>query len=132
MEPRVHQHKKDYLLRLIDEIFAKLRKVLDRNINLSTEEKQNLLNDCFDFYQEYYEIGRKDTAENIVSKIDRFDLLEHYAQILLIEYKLAKSGDKDNLVKALSLVEYLEESDKSYSWDRVALREDILRLIESN
>lgn len=132
MDSRAHQHKKDYLLRLIDEIFAKLRKVLDRNVKLSTEEKQSLLNDCFDFYQENYEIGRKDTAENIVSKIDRFDLLEHYAQILLAEYELTKSGSKDNLTKALSLVEYLEKSDKSYSWDRVALREDILRLIESD
>lgn len=131
MERRT-QHKKDYLLRLIDEIFAKLRKVLDRNVDLSTEERQSLLNDCFDFYSEYYGIVKKDTAENIINKLDRFDLLEHYAQILLTEYELANSGDKDNLTKSLSLVEYLEESDNSYSWDRVALREDILRLIEAN
>ena len=126
----IQQRKKDYLERLIDEFFAKLHKLTDDNGKLSDTERRSLLDNCFVFFADNFGIYPELSLEDVVGKVDSIELLDQYSSLLLKKYELDTPKNKDLLIKALSLVEYLQNEDDTYSWDRTVLREDILRLLD--
>ncbi|NDW09967.1 hypothetical protein [Dysgonomonas sp. 520] len=127
------QRKKDYLQRLIEEFFAKLHKLTNEKEHISLLEKTQLLVSGFQFFYENFDIKLTDTANDILEKIGDYELSEQYARLLVVEYEcLEEDGNKDSLSKALEIVEYLINTDTTYSWDRSVIREDILRLLEKS
>jgi cellulose biosynthesis protein BcsQ len=128
----IQQRKKDYLQRLIEEFFRKLEQAVNQEIILPEAEKEKLLNECFDFFSENFEVVKTDNAPRLIERIPDNALLEQYAKLLMTEYDISGSDDKNSLTEALSIVEYLQNTDTTYSWDRTVLREDILRRLDQN
>lgn len=126
----LQQRKKDFLQRLIEEFFKKLEQLISGETVLDNSEKEALLNECFDFFSENLQVQKDDSLENLVEKISDNDLLEQYAKLLMTEYDLSENKNKEGLLKSLSILEYLETTDKTFSWERTVLKEDILHRLD--
>ena len=128
----LQQRKKDYLIRLLEELMKSIHKLVDKRENLSVEEKEEALENAFSFFVDNFDISIDDNAETICDKVPDTDLLHQYANLLLIESDIKNSQDKRKLHKALQILEYLESTDNTYVWDRVVLKEDILNRLDEN
>ncbi len=126
----LQQRKKDYLQRLIEEFFKKLDQMVNREVVLDDTEKKVLLDECFDFFSENLQTEKNDNTEILIEKISDNDLLQQYAKLLMTEYDLSENKDREGLLKSLSILEYLESTDKTFSWERTVLKEDILHRLD--
>lgn len=126
----LQQRKKDYLQRLIEEFFKKLEELINGKRILKDEEKKSILNDCFRFFFDNFGTLKDDNAEKIIEKIEDSELLEQYARLLTLKFEVTGLKDRRELNIALSIIEYLQKTESTYSWDRTILREDILRLLD--
>ncbi|MFV0539026.1 MAG: hypothetical protein ACK5M3_16925 [Dysgonomonas sp.] len=126
----LQQRKKDYLQRLIEEFFKKLDQIVNREVVLDNSEKEVLINECFGFFYENLQAEKSDELKVLVEKISDNDLLEQYAKLLMTEYDFFENTDQEGLLKSLSIIEYLESTDKTFSWERTVLKEDILRRLD--
>lgn len=127
----LQQRKKDYLMRLLEELSKKLMMLLDKNRKVDDEETLSILKECYDFFHDTFGVTKSDDTDKLIEKIDDRDLLEQYAKLLLTESELTSAG-KDRLSTALDITEYLQNTDVTFSWDRTILREDILRKLDKN
>lgn len=125
----IQQRKKDFLQKLIEEFFSKFQELIRSSSNLTDSEKREFLDDGFRFFSVNFEVKQSDTVEVLIQRINDAELLQQYAKLLMLEHETAGSKDVDSLYKALDIVEYLETTDKTYSWERTVLREDLLRLL---
>ncbi|MDR2954434.1 MAG: hypothetical protein LBV43_05075 [Prevotella sp.] len=125
----LHHRKKDYLMRLLEEMFKKLFQMLNQEEGINNGEKAEALNDAHKFFAENFEVSRSDAADILIEKINDIELLEQYPRLLFTEYQLT-SQSRENLMKALSILEYLQDADKTYSWERTVLKEDILKILD--
>lgn len=126
----LQQRKKDYLQRLIEEFFKKLDQMVNEETALDDSEKKALLNECFGFFSENLQVERADKVETLIEKISDNDLLEQYAKLLMTEYDLSENKDREGLLKSLSILEYLERTDRTFSWERTVLKEDVLHRLD--
>lgn len=126
----LQQRKKDFLQRLIEEFFKKLEQLVSGETVLDNSEKEALLNECFNFFSENLQAQKNDSLGDLVEKISDNDLLEQYVKLLMAEYDLSESKNGEGLLKSLSIIEYLENTDKTFSWERTVLKEDILHKLD--
>lgn len=127
------QHKKkDYLIRLIEELFKKLFQLLDKDTNVSSEEKHSAIKEIHQFFKETFNVDTYDNTEVIIEKISDADLLEHYVKTIIIEHQISTAQEDDTLHTALEILEYLQNTDSTYSWERTIMREDILRILDKS
>jgi len=126
----IQQRKKDFLQRILEEFFAKFQELLNDRTPLDLNEKKDLLNNAFNFFFETFEVKQSDSIESVIEKIGDADLLQQYARLLYIKYEIVDIKEPDQLQMALGIVKYLEDADRTYSWDRTVLREDVLRLLD--
>ncbi len=127
----IQQRKKDYLQRLIEEFFAKLYELANEKSDSNSIEKKRIVSECFFLFNNDFNISQEDSAENIVIKIGDNDLIEQYAKLLQTKYEISDIKEIYQLHIALDLIEYLEATDTTYSWNRTILKEDILRLLDA-
>lgn len=128
----IQHKKKDYLLRLIEELFKKLFQLLDKDTNVSTEEKLTVIKEIHTFFRETFNITPSDNTETLIDKISDVELLDHYIKTLVMEYEISAIKTENTLLTALEMIEYLQNVDSTYSWERTIMREDILRLLDEN
>ncbi|MFT4168372.1 MAG: hypothetical protein QM653_04545 [Dysgonomonas sp.] len=126
----IQQRKKDYLIKLIEEFFAKLQQLKQAQEGENPTEEKEIINDCMAFFQSNFNTTQSDTANELADKIRDTDLLEQYAKLLLNKYNISDIKYIYQLHVALDIVTYIEASDNTYSWDRNILREDLLRLLD--
>lgn len=126
----INQRKKDYLQRLIEEFFAKLQALYSEGANLDDARSQ--LNDCLRFFVENFDTKQSDSLDVLVQKINNAELLEQYAKLLLTKYRITTLKEIDQIETALAIVEYLQKTDSTYSWDRTVLREDLLKALDED
>lgn len=126
----IQQRKKDYLIKLIEEFFAKLQQLKQAQEGENPTEEKEIINDCMAFFQSNFNTTQSDTANELTDKIKDPDLLEQYAKLLLNKYNISDIKYIYQLHVALDIVTYIEASDNTYSWDRNILREDLLRLLD--
>lgn len=126
----IQQRKKDYLQRLIEDFFVKLQQFQQDGDN--PDEGKKIVNDCLAFFQTHLNTLQSDSSAILIQKIENPDLLEQYARILLKKYEIVDIKETDQLHVALDIVENLEISDNTYSWNRNILKEDLLRLLDQN
>lgn len=122
----LQQRKKDFLQRLIEEFFKKLNQVVNGETHLTTDETESLLKECFGFFSENLGVSKADEIPVIIEKINDIELLEQYAKMLMAAYDISVEKDKGILLKALDIIDYLQNTDSTYSWSRIVLREDLL------
>ncbi|MDH6308316.1 hypothetical protein M2451_001060 [Dysgonomonas sp. PFB1-18] len=128
----LQQRKKDYLIRLLEELMKSIHKLVDKREKLSPAEREGILNDAFTFFVTNFEVTESDTIDDLSEKIPDVELLEQYARLLMIRSDESDTLNTPDLKRALQIVEYLEAADKTYSWDKVVLREDILHRLDSS
>ena len=126
----IQQRKKDYLIKLIEEFFAKLQQLKQAQEGENPTEEKEIINDCMAFFQSNFNTTQSDTASELTDKIKDPGLLEQYAKLLLNKYNISDIKYIYQLHVALDIVTYIEASDNTYSWDRNILREDLLRLLD--
>ena len=126
----LQQRKKDYLMRLLEELMKTIQKLIDKREDLSIPEKESILNDAFEFYRVNFDVTDSDTYAQVAEKIADTDLLDHYINLLYMRSDISGSRDKEQLTKALAVIEYLEQTNTTYSWERTVLKEDILRKLD--
>lgn len=125
----IQQRKKDYLQRLIEEFFSRFEELLRKEDDLKVSEKREILNDGFAFFSTHFGVKQSDTLEILGNKIADTELLEQYARLLLLKYEIVDIKDIVQLHVALDIIIYIEAIDKTYSWNRTVLKEDLLRLL---
>lgn len=126
----LQQRKKDYLQRLIEEFFKKLQQVVDEDKHLTDTERKSVLDECFEFFHTNFEVTQNNEVHLLMEKINDNDLLEQYAKLLMIEYDITDKKDRGNLLKALDMIEYIQNTDTTYSWERTVLKEDLLHRLD--
>ena len=126
----LRQRKKDYLQRIIEEFFAKLQELIANDSRQDTHAKKLILSDCFDFFFVNFDVKGSEEVKDIIEKIGDTELLEQYAKLLVVDYQLADTRNKESLLNALSIVEYLQDTNTVYSWERIVIREDALLLLD--
>lgn len=128
----IQQRKKDYLQRLIEDFFVNLQELIDANKDPKSVsiEKRQLLNECLALFNNDFNISQNDSTETIIIKIRDNYLIEQYAKLLQTKYEITDIKEIYQLHIALDLIEYLEATDTTYSWNRTILKEDILRLLD--
>lgn len=126
----IQLRKKDYLQRIIEEFFSKIYDVINGK-NLNRDEAMNQLQKCFDLFRSNFDIKITDQAKTIVSKMSDVSLLDQYAQLLVLKYQLLDIKEVDELETALNIINYIDVTDRSYSWNRSILKQDILRLLST-
>lgn len=128
----IQQRKKDYLQRLIEEFFSKYHELINGASPANPEEKKELLDSALKYFTTDLGVRQTDSAQSLIEKIGDIDLLQHYAKLLLIKYETVDIKEPAQLQTALDIVSYIEAADKTFSWDRTALREDLLRLLDES
>lgn len=126
----LQRRKKDFLQRLIEEFFKKLQQIVNEGQDLNPAERLQITGQCFDFFSTNFQVSRMDETMILVEKIGENELLQQYAQLLMTEYDMLGNKNRSELLKALSIIEYLESTDITYSWERTILREDILNRLD--
>jgi hypothetical protein len=126
----LQQRKKDYLQRLIEEFFKKLQEAVNGDTQLSDTERESLLQECFAFFSDNFDVSGSENISALAEKVSDSELLEQYAKALMLRYDISGRKDRGDLSKALDIIEYIQDSDKTYSWDRVVLREDLLHRMD--
>lgn len=127
----VQQRKKDYLQKIIEDFFLKFGELLQDRKKIYTDEEKELLADGFIFFSANFHVLPSDSAKTLVNKINDTALLEQYAKLLFLKYKYVDIKNISELNTALEVVLYIQATDKTYSWDRTILREDILRFLDN-
>ncbi|MFV0329787.1 MAG: hypothetical protein ACK5M3_07570, partial [Dysgonomonas sp.] len=108
----------------------KLDQMVNKETALDDSEKKALLDECFGFFSENLQVEKDDKIEILIEKISDNDLLQQYAKLLMTEYDLSENKDREGLLKSLSILEYMEGTDKTFSWERTVLKEDILHRLD--
>lgn len=126
----LQRRKKDYLQRLIEEFFSKFYALINNSEKIDNNEDKELLKEGFLFYTAHFDTKQNDSAEVLVKKIPDVGLLKSYAKLLLIKNQVVDIKEPEQLYVALDIVKYLEETDKTFSWERTVLKEDLLRLLD--
>lgn len=126
----IQERKKDYLQRLIEEFFKKFGDVLNSGEKMNSTERKTLINNGFRFFFDNFGVANDSDVKTIGQKVGDNELLEQYARLLMLKHEMSDLHKKEELSLALSIVEYIQKVDSTYSWDRTILREDLLRLLE--
>lgn len=122
--------KKDYLQKIIEEFFSKIQDLINGG-SLNKEEQMIQLQKCFDLFRSDFDVQTSDSVNTIAEKIQDVDLLEQYAKVLVLKFELLDIKDISDLETALKIVNFLDITDKTYSWNRSVMKQDILRLLST-
>lgn len=125
----MYHRRKDYLLTMIEELGKLISKLFSKAEDVSM--KRDSLEKGFSFYSDNFGITGGTDVDEILEKLPTFYFIEEYAKLLFYKYQLLDVKYEGDLHKALSLIIFLNKADNSYSWDRMLLREDILKELDN-
>lgn len=126
----IQLRKKDYLQRIIEEFFSKIQEMISGG-SLNKEEQMNQLQKCFELFRSDFDVTTSDSTKQLVEKINDIELLEQYAKVLVLKFELLDIKSKDDLDTALDIINFIDITDKTFSWNRSVLKQDILRLLST-
>ena len=126
----IQLRKKDYLQKIIEEFFSKIQDLINGG-SLNKEEQMNQLQKCFELFRTDFNVTTSDTTEELAKKIQDVDLLEQYAKVLTLKFELLDIKEKSDLETALQIINIIDITDKTYSWNRSVMKQDILRLLST-
>ena len=125
----MYHRKKDYLMNLLEQLIKHMSLLIDKQPEDPLQTRKALEN-SFTFYKDNFDVQQSDSLKEILEKLPAIYFIDEYVKLLVLDYNLSGNPKEENLEKALELVKYLKDTDKTYSWDREVLEQDILRLLE--
>ncbi len=118
--------KQDYLLAQIEELAKKLAKLL-RKEESHEDETETLADDCYkDLHLTLQEVQNA-TAEELTEKVMNWELLELLIKLMLADDRI--NTDRRQIEKAQQLLYFVQERDRTYSFDRIELADTIRNLL---
>lgn len=122
----IQLRKKDYLQKIIEDLFIQLNQL---KTNSGNNNKDIALENCFAFFHENFNVMQDDNFHELIKKVTDIDFLEQYAKLLYTKFEAVDLKDTSDLQLAVDIILYIECIDKTFSWERTILREDLLRLL---
>lgn len=118
--------KQDYLLIQIEELAKKLAQLLDKKKHLKNDT-EILADDCYkDLHLTQQEVQNA-TAEELTEKVPDWQLLELLIKLMLADDRI--NSDRQQIEKAQQLLYFVQERDRTYSFERIKLAETIENLL---
>lgn len=118
--------KQDFLLVQIEELAKKLAKLLKKK-ETPGNNVDTLADDCYkDIHLTLPEIQNA-TPEDLIEKVPDWELLELLVKLILADDRI--NSDHYQIEKAQSLLFYVQEQDRTFSFERIALAETIESLL---
>ena len=118
--------KQDFLLVQIEEPAKKLAKLLKKK-ETPGSNTDTLADDCYkDIHLSLQEVQNA-TAEELTEKVPDWELLELLVKLMLADDRI--NTDRQQIEKAQQLLYFVQERDRTYSFDRIALAESIRSLL---
>ena len=126
--------QQDYIMRLIQEFAAALRKFLQKP---EGEDKDTMLRDLYRQYVGDYEFYHTAATEDALASMEQYDERERTHRIeMLVELYYAEGSlclGADRLMlwdKAFRLFDYVNRHGKTFSFDRMAKMEEITKALK--
>lgn len=118
--------KQDFLLVQIEELAKKLARLLKKK-ETPGSNVDTLADDCYkDLHLTLQDVGNG-TPEDIIEKIQDWELLELLVKLMLADDRI--NFDRSQIEKAQSILYYVQEQDRTFSFERIALAETIRNLL---
>ena len=118
--------KQDFLLVQIEELAKKLAKLLKKK-ETPGSNTDTLADDWYkDIHLSLQEVQNA-TAEELTEKVPDWELLELLVKLMLADDRI--NTDRQQIEKAQQLLYFVQERDRTYSFDRIALAESIRSLL---
>lgn len=126
--------QQDYIMRLIQEFAAALRKFLQKP---EGEDKDTMLRDLYRQYVGDYEFYHTAATEDALASMEQYDererthRIEMLAELYYAESSLCLGADRLMLWdKAFRLFDYVNRHGKTFSFDRMAKMEEITKALK--
>ena len=126
--------QQDYIMRLIQEFAAALRKFLQKP---EGEDKDTMLRDLYRQYVGDYEFYHTAATEDALASMEQYDererahRIEMLAELYYTEGSLCLGADRLMLWdKAFRLFDYVNRHGKTFSFDRMAKMEEITKALK--
>lgn len=126
--------QQDYIMRLIQEFAAALRKFLQKP---EGEDKDTMLRDLYRQYVGDYEFYHTAATEDTLASMEQYDererthRIEMLAELYYTEGSLCLGADRLMLWdKAFRLFDYVNRHGKTFSFDRMAKMEEITKALK--
>lgn len=126
--------QQDYIMRLIQEFAAALRKFLQKP---EGEDKDTMLRDLYRQYVGDYEFYHTAATEDALASMEQYDererthRVEMLAELYYAEGSMRLGADRLMLWdKAFRLFDYVNRHDKTFSFDRMAKMEEITKALK--
>ena len=118
--------KQDFLLVQIEELAKKLAKLLKKKEAMESNV-DTLADDCYkDLHLTLTDVQNA-TPKDLIEKIPDWELLELLIKLILADDRII--SDRSQIEKAQCILYYVQEQDRTYSFDRIALAETIRNLL---
>lgn len=126
--------QQDYIMRLIQEFAAALRKFLQKP---EGEDKDTMLRDLYRQYVGDYEFYHTAATEDALASMEQYDererthRIEMLAELYYAEGSMRLGADRLMLWdKAFRLFDYVNQHGKTFSFDRMAKMEEITKALK--
>lgn len=114
--------RKDYLLAQIEELAKKFSRLIEKK-EAREPDTAALADDCYGILGISARWIEETETEDIISHVAVWELLELLVKIMLEDDRLNRS--RDNMQKAQAILFYVQENDRTYSFERIALESRI-------
>lgn len=119
--------KQDFLLVQIEELAKKLARLLKKK-EIPGSNADVLADDCYkDLHLSLYNV-ENDTPEELIEKVPEWELLELLVKLMLADDRLNK--DRNQIEKAQQILFFIQEKDRTFSFERIALADTIENLLK--
>ena len=125
--------QQDYIMRLIREFMAALQRFLQKK---EGEDKQEALRDLYRQYLGEYELYHITTMDEVMQSFEQFPVeqrihrMEMLAELYYVEADMKSEPTRSELLRrALSLFRFIDQHGKTYSFDRVAKIDQIVKTL---
>lgn len=130
-------YKKDYLLRIIEEVVKIIGKILGLIKERDFDKAEKLLNESYQLIEidrEYNDLPVHDLIKKMEMNEISYKKMEAVADLIKVEGDLqkaeGKTGFKDYYLKALAIYDYLERNDTTYSFERANKIDNMHNIID--
>lgn len=120
--------RKDYLLAQIEELAKKFSRLIEKK-ETGNPDTLPVADECYGMLGISARWIEETETEDIISHIAIWELLELLVKIMLEDSRL--NTDRRNMRKAQEILFYVQENDRTYSLERVALEERIEQLLQN-
>ena len=124
--------KQDFLLAQIEELTKKIARLI-RKKESNEPDVNAAADDCYGFFHLNLNFIINRPADELTEKVPDWQLLELLVKIMINDDRI--NQNLEQMEKAQSLLYYVQENDRTYSFDRIAMAgelDDSIKILKSS